>query len=205
MRPIQLSCAALLLCGIAAAQQRLGSIYDPARGPISTIQDKTAARIGDIVTVVIQEQQQLKNQEATDLSRSSNLNYKVNLFDIKPNAFTTLPKLDADSTDGFVGSSKYEKSGAFTARLAAIVVDVLPNGNLVISGRREIHIDQETKLLEFSGIVRRYDILGDNTIQSELVANADVKYRGSGPLTDTTERYGVGGAVHRFIAWIWPF
>jgi flagellar L-ring protein precursor FlgH len=187
------------------AQDRPGSIYKPDNGPSSMLQDKIATRVGDLVTVVIAESQALKNEESTDLSRATNLNYKLNLFDVKPNAFSVLPKLDADSTDGFVGSGSYQKTGAFNARLAAVIVDVLPNGNMVVSGRREIHIDDETKLIEFTGIVRRYDIKSDNTIASELVANANVIYRGCGPLTESTKRYGVGGMIHRAIAWLWPF
>lgn len=186
-------------------QDRPGSIYRPDSGPSSMIQDKIAMRPGDIVTVVISESQAVKNEESTDLSRSTNLNYKLNIFDIKPNTFSTLPRLDADSTDGFVGSGSYQKTGEFNARLAAVVVDVLPNGNMVVSGRREIHIEDDTKLIEITGIIRRHDILADNTIASELVANATVSYRASGPLTDHTKRYGIGGMLHRALAWFWPF
>ncbi|MCK6445887.1 MAG: flagellar basal body L-ring protein FlgH [Planctomycetes bacterium] len=195
----------LVTLPICVAQDRPGSIYKPDRGPVSMIQDKVAMRPGDIVTVIIAESQAVKNEESTDLSRATNLNYKLNLFDVKPNAFTTLPKVDADSTDGFVGSGSYQKTGAFNARLAAVVVDVLPNGNMVLSGRREIHIEDDTKLIEFTGIVRRHDIEADNTVASELVANATVTYRASGPLSEHTKRYGIGGMVHRAIAWIWPF
>jgi flagellar L-ring protein precursor FlgH len=119
--------------------------------------------------------------------------------------FNPLPAIDADSTDNFIGSAKYQKTGAFTARLAAIVVDTLPNGNMVISGRREIRVDNETKLIEFTGIVRRFDIRADNTIQSELVANAEILYRGQGPLTKSTNRQGLGSVIHDAIAWLWPF
>ena len=202
---IQLAVFLALLAAPAAAQSRPGSIYDPDRGPGGLIAEKTAFRKGDILTVVISESQNVQNQEASDLSRATNLNYKLNLFDIKTNAFDTLPKIDADSTDGFIGQAKYSKAGSFTARLAAVVVDTLPNGNLVISGRREIQIDQETKLIEITGIVRRFDVRADNTVQSELVANAEVVYRGSGPMTRHTNRYGLGGRLHKAIAWLWPF
>jgi flagellar L-ring protein precursor FlgH len=195
----------IVLVPFCLPQDRPGSIYKPDRGPVSMIQDKIATRPGDIVTVVISESQVLKNEESTDLSRATNLNYKLNLFDLKPNAFSTLPKVDADSTDGFVGSGSYQKTGEFTARLAAVVVDVLPNGNMVVSGRREIRIEDDTKLIEFTGIVRRFDIKADNTVASELVANATVTYRGSGPLSEHTKRYGIGGMIHRAIAWLWPF
>ena len=195
----------VLLGARADAQARKGSIYDPDNSPGAPLAAKIAVKRGDLVTVKISENQNVRNQEASDLSKSTNLNYKINLFDIKPDAFTTLPKLDADSTDGFIGAAKYEKSGAFTARLAAVVVDVLPNGNLVISGRREIKIDKETKLIEFSGVVRRFDIGADNSVASELVANAQVVYKGTGPLTHVTNRSGLGGWIHDAISWLWPF
>lgn len=196
---------ALLLAPGLFAQDRPGSIYHPDAGPRSIIGSKTAFRRGDIVTVVISESQSLTNKEATDLSRGTNLDYSLNVFDIKPNMFSTLPRVSADSSDTFNGTANYEKKGAFEARLASIVVDVLPNGNMVVNGRREIRIDNETKLIEFSGIVRRFDVANDNTVQSELVANAEIRYRGQGPLTDSTSRYGLGGWVHRWLGWLWPF
>jgi len=209
MKSTQVTLIALALAaGLATparAQSRQGSIYNPAAGMGGLISAKTAMRKGDIVTVIIAESQNVKNNEASDLSRSTNLNYKLNAFNIAPDAFNPLPSVDADSTDGFIGQSKYEKSGAFNARLAAVVVDSLPNGNLVVSGRREIRIDRETKLIEFTGIVRRWDIEADNTIQSELVANAEIVYRGSGPMTDHANRYGFGGWLHRVWGWVWPF
>ena len=188
----------------ASAQMRQGSIYDPTMGPRGLIAEKTAFRKGDILTVIISESQNVQNNESSDLSRSTNLNYKINLFDVKPNTFSVLPRVDADSSNGFIGAATYQKSGAFTARLAAVVVDTHPNGNLVLSGRREIRIDNETKLIEFTGIVRRYDVAIDNTVQSELVANAEIVYRGSGPMTDHTNRYGLGGWLQRLWGWIWP-
>ncbi|MBM3990864.1 MAG: flagellar basal body L-ring protein FlgH [Planctomycetes bacterium] len=206
MKHVLASLALLALAAPALGQERPGSTYDPDRSPGSPISAKIAVHRGDIVTVLIAESQNVRNQEASDLSKATNLNYKVNLFDLKPEVFSQLPTVvDADSTDGFVGQAKYEKSGAFTARLAAIVVDTLPNGNLVVSGRREIKVDGETKLIEFSGIVRRYDITAANTVASELVANATVVYKGSGPLTDSTNRRGLGKWIHDLFSWLWPF
>jgi flagellar L-ring protein FlgH len=198
--------AAVALGAPAAPQGRPGSIYDPERSPGSAITAKIAVRRGDIVTVLISENQNVRNQEQSDLSKATNLDYRINLFDIKPEAFSSLPAaVAAESTDEFTGQANYEKSGAFRARLAAMVVDVLPNGNLVLSGRREIRIDQETKLIEFTGIVRRYDIDAANSVTSELVADATVVYKGSGPLTKHTNRYGIGSWIHDLFAWIWPF
>lgn len=142
---------------------------------------RTAARQGDLITVVIQENQDVSNQESSDMKKGTTLDYQFTNLDIKPNLFSTLPRAAGKSDDQFTGTANYAKKGKFTARVTAMVVDVLPNGNLVVNGRREIKIDQETKLIEFSGVIRRWDIAADNTIASELVANAKVSYTGTGP------------------------
>lgn len=196
--------AAVLATG-ASAQTRRGSIYSAAGGPISPIASRIAYKVGDLVTIVVSETQDLKNEETSDITKKSSVDWQLRNFDVKPNAFSTLPRLAASSDDQFNGAANYVKKGKFTARLTATVVDVLPNGNLVLQGRREIRIDKETKYLEFGGIVRRYDLKGDNSVASELVANARVSYRGEGPLTNGTNRRGLGGWVHDAIDWVWPF
>ena len=203
---ITLTLLCALVCGgDAAAQVRRGSIYSAAQGPVSPLASKIAHRVGDLVTIVVSETQDLKNEESSDLSKKTSVDYQIRNFDIKPNAFSTLPRLAAGSDDQFNGAANYSKKGKFTARLTAVVVDVLPNGNLVLQGKREIRIDKETKFLEFGGVVRRYDLKGDNSVASELVANARVSYKGKGPLTNTTNRRGLGGKIHDAIDWLWPF
>lgn len=187
------------------SQDRVGSIYRPDSGPIGSIANKTARRPGDLITVLISENQDVSNQESADLKRETTLDYALLNFDVKPNAFNPLPAIQAETEDELKGTANYLKKGAFTARLTAVVVDVLPNGNLVINGRREIRIDQETKVLEITGLVRRYDVRPDNTVQSELVADARVSYAGKGPLTDATNRKGLGKLIFDAVRWLWPF
>lgn len=190
---------------LAHGQDRTGSIYRPDRGPQSPIANKTARRKGDLITVVIQENQDVSNQETSNIKRETSLDYALTNLDIAPNAFDPLPSINGSSADELNGTANYAKKGVFTARVTAIVVDTLPNGNLVISGRREIRIDQEVKVLEISGIIRRYDILPDNTVESEKVASAQVSYSGSGPLTDATNRFGLGKFIVKVLRWVWPF
>ena len=200
--------AIMLLISFASpvtAQSRSGSIYDPSAGPHGLVANKVATRAGDLITVVISENQNVRNQEIADLQKETDLNYQITNFDIDQNAFNVLPGVAADSTDTFLGRANYEKRGTFTARLTAVVVDALPNGTLIVNGRREVKIDNEIKVIEFSGIVRRYDISPDNSVQSELVANAKVHYTGSGPLTNHTNRSGFGTWIHSAISWLWPF
>ena len=208
MKPTAFLLAAALCAALAPAalaQGRSGSIYDPDRGPQGMISDKTARVPGDLITVIISETQHLKNEETSTLNKATNLDYGINSLDVAPGLFNTLPNVGASSQDSFNGTANYEKKGAFQARITAIVSDVLPNGNLVISGRREIKIDSETKLIEFSGIVRRFDVAPDNTVQSELVAEARVSYTGEGALTNATNRRGLGAWLHAAISWLWPF
>lgn len=189
----------------AADGARRGSIYDPDQGPFGLVSTRTAARAGDLVTIVIQENQDVRNEESSDMKKETSLDYAFTNFDIKPNMFNPLPRVAGTSDDEFRGTANYAKKGKFTARVTAMVVDVLPNGNMVVNGRREIRIDKETKLIEFSGIIRRWDIKTDNSIASELVANAQVSYQGTGPLTNSTNRTGIGAWFHDAIGWLWPF
>lgn len=189
----------------AHAQARPGSLYNPSRGPIGLIQDKTARRVGDLVTVVISETADVSSEDSADTSKSTTLNYELTNFDLEPNAFSLLPSLGANSSDTFSGSSQVDKRDSFEARLTAMVVDVLPNGNMVVSGRRELRIENQVKLIEFSGVVRRYDIASTNTVSSSLVADARVSYVGMGPGTQSTQRTGFGAWVHGLLDWIWPF
>jgi flagellar L-ring protein precursor FlgH len=189
----------------SAGAQRMGSIYNSRAAPLRTIANKTAHRTGDLVTVIISETQDIRNEEKSELSKESALNYQLLNFDIKPEAFDPLPAIATRKADEFTGDATYEKKGAFKARLTAIVMDTLPNGNLVIQGRREVRVDGEVKVLEFSGIVRRYDVSRTNTVESELVADARVTYTGSGPMTRATNRVGLSGWLHDAIDWLWPF
>ena len=204
LRAVALLLGAVLFAPDVLAQ-RPGSIYDPSHGPMSMIADKTARRPGDLLTVLIAENQDLKNEETSQLQRQTTLDYALTSFNFNSGLFDPLPDIAASSQDDFTGRANYEKKGKFNARLTAVVMDTLPNGNMVIKGRREIRMDRELKVIEFSGVVRAYDIQPDNTIQSELVAEARVSYTGEGDLTDTTNRVGLGGLIHRAIVWLWPF
>jgi flagellar L-ring protein precursor FlgH len=205
-RTLALAGAALIVLASAAhAQGRRGSIYQLSAGPIAPTASKIAWKVGDLVTIVVSETQDLKNEESSDIAKNTSVDWQLRNFDVKPNAFSTLPRLAGSSDDEFNGTANYVKKGKFTARLTATVVDVLPNGNLVLQGRRQIRIDKETKFIEFGGIVRRWDLKGDNSVASELVANARVSYHGTGPLSNATNRRGLGAVVHDAIDWVWPF
>ena len=110
----------------ATAQRRAGSIYNPEQGPFVLVGDRTARRPGDLVTIVISENQDVRNEESSDLSTQKGLAYQLSAFDLKPNMFSTLPTLQSGTEDVFHGSANYEKTGTFSARMTAVVIDKLP-------------------------------------------------------------------------------
>jgi flagellar L-ring protein FlgH len=198
-------CALIFFADSSSAQARNGSIFNARAAGVSSIADKVAARPGDLITVLIREEANVNSTEASDYSKSTALDYEMSKINIFGKSIDPLPSLGAASSDDFSGSATYTKKGSFSARLTAIVADVLPNGNMVIEGRREVRIDGESKVIEFSGILRRWDISSTNTIDSELVAEAKVTYSGVGPMTNATNRTGVGAKFHAAISWLWPF
>ena len=199
--------ALLLLAGLAPAvqAQRPGSIYALEAGPRSMVGDKKAAHAGDLLTVLIQESQDVQNKETSDMQKTDSLDNQLTAFNVKPDAFTVLPSVGGSMVSTFQGTANYQKQGSLQARITVVVVDALPNGNLVIQGRREIRVDRETKIIAFSGVVRRYDISTNNTVESELVANAKVSYVGDGPMTKSTNRTSFGELIKDFFVWLWPF
>ncbi|MEO0651329.1 MAG: flagellar basal body L-ring protein FlgH [Planctomycetota bacterium] len=204
-RPLLVLLVVALGAPSLAGQVRPGSIYDVKGGPVGLVANKTARRPGDLVTVLISENQDVTNEEITNLQKQTSLEKELLDFDIFPNAFSTLPSIDADSASQFQGTATQNKRGAFQARLTAMVIDVLPNGNLVISGRREVRVDEDVKLIEFSGVVRKYDISATNTVTSELVADATVSFTTSGPIANNGRRRGLNSWFSNTLDWLWPF
>lgn len=186
-----------LIAALAPAQ----SLWNPDRPMPSLYSDTTARAVGDVLTIVISESQTVKNKEDTELNKTTSLNAALTNFDVLPNAFNTLPAVAGESDRQFTGEAKYDKEGKFETRLSVLVIDVQPNGNLVVEGRRRIVIDRETKCIRVTGIVRPYDVTAVNTIQSWQVANASIAYEGRGSLTRTTNR----GFLGELLDYIWPF
>lgn len=152
----------------------------------SAFSDLRARREGDLLTVIVRESHDIKLGEDFDRSRASSLDMKLSNFDVKPNAFNTLPAFSGSSSESFKGSADYDKTGKFEARLTVTVVDVLPNGNLVVAGKRILRADGETKTIRVAGVVRPRDVTSSNTILSEQVANARVSFQGKGDVDRAT-------------------
>jgi len=183
----------------APARQALeptGAIFRTDAQQRGLFDDRRARNVGDVITVVLQETVSSSKQAASTLSRTSSIEDSVGtvsglpLKTLQGLQFTASEDKSADNS----GSST--QSGAFTGTIATTVAEVLPNGNLLVSGDKQIQINYGVQHLRFSGIVNPVNVLPNNTIQSTAVANARLEYREDGALGDNAI---LGGLMRLFI------
>jgi len=181
-----------------------GSLW-PADDRVFFYADKKALRVGDIITVRIIESAQASNTADTDLSRTSSANASFSTFFGKKK-FLNLFKLGDDllttsSDNSHKGAGSTTRSGELTAVMTAVVRDVLPNGNLVVQGTREVLVNHEQQFITLTGIVRPQDVSRDNIVLSTQLADANITIGGLGVVADK-QRSGWGTWIFDLI---WPF
>ncbi|MFN0207338.1 MAG: flagellar basal body L-ring protein FlgH [Planctomycetota bacterium] len=169
------------------------------------IRNTTARRVGDLLTVIIEEQASIQNSDQSKTERSGSLNAKLTDFAIAPKAFGTLPSFEASHSQKFDGKADQSRQNRFETRIQVQVYDILPNGNIVLVGRRTITVDDETKTIEIRGVARAQDVSADNTVKSEQVANAEISYVGEGAMTRSTTKGIVGTIFDTLFHILWPF
>ncbi|MBX3747511.1 MAG: flagellar basal body L-ring protein FlgH [Verrucomicrobiae bacterium] len=182
--------AALPLTGVSVAAQSLWK-DDTSQ---SMFADKRARAIGDIVTILVQESTSASKENGTKTSRSSGIDAAINTFLYSPAASGMLthngklPAVNMAAKTSFDGGGQVQNAERMTARIAVRVVDVLPNNNLVIEGRRQTKISGETTEAILRGVVRVEDVTANNTVFSYNVADATIQYLSKGPVSDAQRK-----------------
>ena len=166
-------------------------------GSRAFFKDQRAARIGDLLTVTVNITDKANIANETQRSRTAKDDSGITDFvgskTLGVQAQKILPGriLTADSTSSSDGKGSVTRQEALQTSVAAVVTQVLPNGNLVVEGKQEIRVNFEIRELIVAGIVRPEDIQSDNTIDSSKIAQARIAYGGRGQITDVQQpRYG---------------
>jgi flagellar L-ring protein precursor FlgH len=167
-------------------------------GSRAFFKDQRAAQVGDIVTILVNitDTADLKNNTTASRTGSEAMGLP-NLFGFE----AAIPKVlagatasslvSANSTNANAGTAELKRNEAVTLRLAGVITQVLPNGNLVVSARQEVRVQSELRELQVSGVIRPQDIASDNTVLHDRMAEARIAYGGRGTLTDVQQpRWG---------------
>jgi len=177
--------------------------------------DTKARKVNDIVTIKIDEISNASQQVSTKTSRDTSILASITKFLGSPLDFGLKnfwgkddtredipfkPEITSSAKSAHSGSGKISGSGKLNASISAKVLEVMPNGNLIIEGRKEVTIDKEKRFIILSGIVRPEDIEFDNTVSSSKVADARIEYTGSGVISDKQSP----GVFHRVFDWLYP-
>ncbi len=168
-------------------------------------EDMRARRVNDIVTILVTETTTAQKKATTNSSRASNVNDTLtNSLGIAGYSFpikNLQTGLQGSGSTTFKGEGDTARTGAITATIGAKVVEVLPNGNLVLESRKETIINNDKEIIVVRGIIRPEDISPTNTISSQMVADAKIYIVGDGEL-DTKQSQGW---LLNIMDKIWPF
>lgn len=160
--------------------------------------DRRAARVGDLLTVELDERFAARKSQQASASKTDEFNLNI------PTGLRTGIN-NADLTGGtdqdFSGRGTASQSNSLSGRMSVSVVRVLPGGNLEILGQKKMTLNNGDEYIRLSGVVRQADISADNVIQSDRVAHADIKYIGAGQIADA----GKQGWLRRAANTVSPF
>jgi flagellar L-ring protein precursor FlgH len=165
-------------------------------GSRSFFKDQRAHQIGDLLTVTVNITDQANFANETQRSRTVTEDSGITAFlgsNLLTGKNTILPGrlLTADATSNSDGKGSVQRQETLQTNIAAVVTQLLPNGNLVVEGKQEVRVNFEMRELIVAGIVRPEDIQSDNTIDSSKIAQARIAYGGHGQLSDIQQpRYG---------------
>ena len=173
------------------------------------LKDQRASQMGDIVTVniAITDSASISNKTtrsrvaSEDASASALLGFETKFGRFLPNVVDPTDLIDLDSSASTEGLGTVVRDETIDLKIAAVVTQVLPNGNLVVAGRQEVRVNYEVRELQVTGIIRPEDITSTNTVEFDQIAEARVSYGGRGHISDVQQpRYG-----QQIFDIIWPF
>jgi len=178
-----------------------GAIYSPATARLALNDDRRARYAGDTLTILIEEKTSASKKSSSAASRTASADIGVPTITGLPGKSMQGLEIGASASNKFEGKGDSANDNTFTANLTVTVIDVYPNGNLLVSGEKQIAINQGTEFVRFSGVVNPQFITPANAVSSTKVADARMEYRGTG-YADEAQKMGW---LQRFFLNISPF
>jgi flagellar L-ring protein precursor FlgH len=216
MAEAQNSAAIMTQNGGSLLRASLVAAPDPARAGLKNVsvfsvpeQEPKTIKKHDLITIIIREESEVSSQGTSDLKRQSDIDAKVDSFArlnlqnfaLQPSVGSVAPELKASGTRNFKGEATVDRTDSVITRLTGEVLDVKPNGTLVIQARKKIKNDEEEQLLLCSGICRVEDITPDNTVLSTQLFDLEFSKMNKGQVRTTTKT----GFVHKLLDFVNPF
>jgi len=199
-----------------------GSLWRANNSRTFLYADSKARNINDIVTIKIVEQADASRNATTKLTRKGGMKSALskffgspldfgmeNLWGKKTGVSTAAervdqpfsPDLDTTTQNSFDGAGSTVRQDSLVATISARVVDVFPNGNMMIEGQREVTINEEKQYIYLSGVIRPEDVSPENVVSSTAIADAKISISGKGVITDKQSP----GFGHKVFDKVWPF
>ena len=163
----------------------------------SLFTDIKAHKVGDILTVLIYEQNRASQKVETKTEKTSKFSAKGGPV-VGPVDFLPLCGADGSTKGSHDGKGENIRNGSMRARMSVTVVAVKPSGDLIIEGSRTIGLSGDRETLNLTGVVRQKDITPQNTIDSYLIADAEIHYSGKGNASTSSRP----GPISRFLSWL---
>ena len=177
-----------------------GSIYQ-AGASRTLFEDRRARYVGDTMTIAIEEATSASTKSSTNATRATSISAAVPTITGLPGKSLQGIGLSANSSNSLAGKGDAAANNVFTGTITVTVIEVLPNGNLLVSGEKQVSIGAGTEYIRLSGIVNPFFINAANTINSAFVADARIEYKESGVISEAQ----VMGWLARFFLSFLPF
>ncbi|EHK61476.1 flagellar basal body L-ring protein [Halomonas sp. GFAJ-1] len=177
-----------------------GSIYQVRRGYQPLFEDRRPRSIGDILTIVLDEEVSASKSSQSNANRSGSAGLDIGQI---PDIIDFLEDygFDVSSDSSFSGGGGSQATNSFTGTITVSVLEVMNNGNLRVRGEKQIAINQGTEFIRFSGVVNPRTITAQNTVPSTQVADARIEYVGDGYINEAQHM----GWLQRFFLNVSPF
>ncbi len=173
---------------------------------MSLFQGQRQWRVGDIITVVLNESTQASRNSSLITERKATNDVLASSWTnalLSPNGFWGDVRGDIDLNKAEIGTEGVgtaAQANALSGVITAMVAEVLPNGNLIVEGRKQLSLTEGAEFIQIRGVVRARDVQPDNTVSSMRMAQAQISYRGSGNLAESTQP----GWITQLLFKYWP-